>query len=90
MDQRASLLNRIDEILHEAHCTGLMLQPLWCSDLDAAALLTLLTGGLHPSITDPELQHRLLAHIMAHLPEWITARKERLAAFAEIEESLEL
>ena len=84
------MISGIDAILHEGHCDGLLPQPLRCSDLDSAALLTLMTGGLHPSIIAPALQHRVLAHIMVNLPAWIAARKTRLDYFAELIESLDL
>jgi len=89
-EQRTYMAAGIDAILHETQRAGQMQQPLRCSDLDPAALLTLMTGGLHPSIDAPAVQHRVLAYLMANLPAWIAVRKARLEALAELLESLDL
>ena len=87
---RAALFAGLDSILLEACRDGIMSAPLTCADLNSSSLLTLLTGGSNPTIIHKSLQRRVHAYIMSHLPEWVTTRKERLAVFAEIAESLDL
>ena len=88
-ERRAALFNAIDAVMLVAQA----LQPsaaaaaaFHSAELPPAERMALLTGGSHPAVTAAGAGMQVLSRILVALAEWTTARKERLALIAQLQQ----
>lgn len=87
-DERTKLWQQLDGLVNDAAAVeaAAAAAPLFsAATLPAAAQLTLLTGGGHPSITDVVLTRRVISAVMIAVGQWMTLRQQQYEQMREFE-----